>query len=282
MPAAENIDYKALYEQLLPLLKSQQDSNLQLQNQVTQLQYQLQQLTKLLGGFKSERFIPSTAQAQQELGLEFEKAFAATNLADVQKISYVKTKQTPRENGLQNPFPEHLRVEEQIIEPDEDVSHCEKDGQEVKEQLGWKPGEIFIQRTIRPCYKCPIPGQPGQHRIVVAGLPEQALPKSIATPELLTQIIIDKFIDHKPLNRQLDCFKRSNISIAYSTITDWVRQVANVVAPLGHLLLHEMYQQQYWHGDETGIAVLDSNVKKDTHQGYYWTYLTGDVCLRAA
>ena len=27
-----------------------------------------------------------------------------------------------------------------------------------------------------------------------------------------------------------------------------------------------MYQQQYWHGDETGIAVLDSKVKKDTHQ----------------
>jgi transposase len=63
---------------------------------------------------------------------------------------------------------------------------------------------------------------------------------------------------------------------AYSTITDWVRQVANVVTPLGHLQLHEMYQQQYWHGDETGIAVLDNQVKKDTHQGYYWTYLTGD------
>ncbi|WP_315824469.1 IS66 family transposase [Paraflavitalea speifideaquila] len=48
------------------------------------------------------------------------------------------------------------------------------------------------------------------------------MPKSIATPELLAHIIIDKFIDHKPLNRQLDSFKRSNISIAYSTITDWV------------------------------------------------------------
>lgn len=274
--AAENIDYKALYEQLLPLLKSQQESNLQLQNQVTQLQYQLHQLTKLLGGFKSERFIPSGAQGQQELGLDFEKAFAATNLSDVQKISYVKTKQAPRQNGLQNPFPEHLRVEEQIIEPDEDVSHCEKGGEEVKEQLGWKPGEIFIKRTICPIYKCPVPGQPDQHRIVVAGQPAQALPKSIATPELLAQIIIDKFIDHKPLNRQLESFKRSNISIAYSTITDWVRQVANVVTPLGHLQLHEMYQQKYWHGDETGIAVLDSKVKKDTHQGYYWTYLTGD------
>ncbi|WPQ65212.1 hypothetical protein SIO70_10190 [Chitinophaga sancti] len=93
--ATENIDYKVLYEQLLPLLKSQQESNLQLQNQVTQLQYQLHQLTKLLGGFKSERFIPSGAQVQQELGLNFETAFATTNLSDVQKISYVKARQAP-------------------------------------------------------------------------------------------------------------------------------------------------------------------------------------------
>ncbi|WP_350340217.1 IS66 family transposase [Paraflavitalea speifideaquila] len=26
--------------------------------------------------------------------------------------------------------------------------------------------------------------------------------------------------------------------------------------------------------DETTIQVLDRNKKKDTHQGYYWTYLT--------
>ncbi|WP_315815411.1 hypothetical protein [Paraflavitalea speifideaquila] len=71
--AAENIDYKALYEQLLPMLQLQQQnngqllqnnqellqSNKELRDQVTQLQYQLYQLTKLLGGFKTEKFVPS-------------------------------------------------------------------------------------------------------------------------------------------------------------------------------------------------------------------------------
>ncbi len=290
LAVAENIDYKSLYEQLLPVhqavlkgFEQQQqsngqllESNHQLQNQVVQLQYQLHQITKLLGGFKSERFIPSGAEKQKELGLIFEEAFAATNLADAQKITYVKTKQPPRVNGLQNPFPDHLRIEEKVIEPPEDVSGCERDGQEIKEQLSWKPGELFVKRTIRPLYKCPVVGQPQQYRWVIADLPAQALPKSMADPDLLTQVTIDKFIDHKPLNRQLDFFKRSNITIAYSTIADWIRQVANVLSPLGHLLLHEMYQYEYWHGDETGIAVLDSNVKKDTHQGYYWTYMSGD------
>jgi len=271
---SEKMDYKALYEQLLPMLQLQQQDNQQLRNQITQLQYTVHQLTRLLGGFKTEKFIPSSLQQQPELGLAFEQGFAATDLTDVQKISYVKQKQAPRENGLANAFPDHLRVEEEVIEPTEEVSGCEKVGEEVKEQLGWKPGEVFIKRTIRPRYKCPIAGKADEHRIVMAALPPQALPKSIATPELLTQIIIDKFIDHKPLNRQLDCFKRSDVTIAYATITDWVRQVANVLSPLGHLHLHEMYGYDYWHGDETTIQVLDNNKKKDTHQGYYWTYLT--------
>lgn len=37
-----------------------------------------------------------------------------------------------------------------------------------------------------------------------------------------------------------------------------------------------MYGYDYWHGDETTIQVLDKSKKKDTHQGYYWTYLSGD------
>lgn len=92
--AAENIDYKALYEQLLPMLQLQQQnngqllqnnqellqSNKELRDQVTQLQYQLYQLTKLLGGFKTEKFVPSSLQQQQELGLSFEQGIKLPTL----------------------------------------------------------------------------------------------------------------------------------------------------------------------------------------------------------
>jgi transposase len=101
----EHINYKELYEALLQmnqqLLQNNQQlhtSNQTLQSQILTLQYQIQQLTKLIKGFKSERFVPSAAgQQQKELGLVFEEAAASTNLVDVQKISYTKVKKPSAE-----------------------------------------------------------------------------------------------------------------------------------------------------------------------------------------
>lgn len=99
---SEHINYKELYEALLQmnqqLLQGNQqlhESNESLKSQILTLQYQLQQLTKLIKGFKSERFVPSAVKPQKELGLVFEEAAPNTNLADAQKISYTKVKKQP-------------------------------------------------------------------------------------------------------------------------------------------------------------------------------------------
>lgn len=59
-------------------------------------------------------------------------------------------------------------------------------------------------------------------------------------------------------------------------MADWVGSVAKALVPLGTIQLKEMYKYNYWHADETGIAVLDKAKQKETHKGYFWTYLTGD------
>ena len=140
--SAAHINYKELYEasimmvqQLNKSLEQQQKSNQSLQDQVSQLQYQLQQLTKLLKGFKSERFLPSSISSlQPELGFNAEVVAPATKLAEVKKISYTKTKKASTEivasdNGTK--LPDHLRRETTILEPTEDVSDCVKIGEEV-------------------------------------------------------------------------------------------------------------------------------------------------------
>jgi transposase len=284
--AAEHINYKELYEaslqmnqQLLRSLEQQQKSNEQLQGQVSQLQYQLHQLTKLLQGFKSERFLPSSVSNQQtELGFTVEEVPVATKLADVQKVTYSKVKKSVV-NDVQDKevrLPDHLRRVITTLEPSEDVSGYEKIGEEVRETLSWQPGEIFVNRTVRPVYQCSIDTGTKKPRIVLAELPARAIGKCLADPALLAQVTVDKLVDHKPLNRQLEYFRRNGITIAYSTIADWIALVANVLKPLGIVLMKEMLEYDYWHADETGIAVLDRAKKKDTHKGYFWTYLTGD------
>ena len=66
----------------------------------------------------------------------------------------------------------------------------------------------------------------------------------------------------------MERFKRHGIQIPYSTIADWVKRVAKAIEPLADALLREMLRYDYWNADETGIAVLDSIKRNDTHQGY--------------
>jgi transposase len=276
----EHINYKELYEASLQMNQQLLKSNDGLQSQILTLQHQIQQLTKLIKGFKSERFVPSAAvQQQKELGLVFEEAAPCTNLTDVQKISYTKIKKSSIEKQPEKGLPADLKRIVTVIEPKEDVSHCEKIGEEVIETLDYKPGELIVNRTVIPQYRCAVKNKPGATRLVQAERPPRAIQRTIADPGLLALIIIDKFIDALPLNRQLERFKRHGIQIPYSTIADWVRLVAEAIEPLADALLREMLRYNYWHGDETGIAVLDNTKKKDTHQGYFWTYKAGNAPL---
>ncbi len=271
---ADTMDYKALYEASL-------QANQQLQAQLMQLQSQLHQLTKLLRGFKSERFVPSgSAVEQPTLDLIFEQAASATRLADVEKKTvYLKAKQPAEQPRIVRSFPTHLRIEETVIDPPGDLSGCKKIGNETTDRLDWKPGELFISRTILNKYSCPVAGKPSESRIIIADRPVHAIERSIAAEGLLAQLIIDKYVDALPLNRQMERFKRSGVTLSDSTLTDLVRQSAELMKPLGDALLKEMLGYDYWHGDETGIKVLDKKKKKDTHNGYFWVYQTGNAPL---
>jgi transposase len=276
----EHINYKELYQASLQMNQQLLKSNDTLHSQIITLQHQIQQLTKLIKGFKSERFVSSAAgQQQKELELVFEEVAPSTNLADVQKISYTKIKKPSVEKQPAKGLPADLKRIVTVIEPKEDVSQCQKVGEEVIETLDYKPGELVVNRTVIPQYQCAVENKHGATRLVQADRPPRAIQRSIADPGLLTIIIIDKFIDALPLNRQLERFKRHGIQIPYSTIADWVRLVAEAIEPLADALLREMLRYDYWHGDETGIAVLDNTKKKDTHQGYFWTYKAGNAPL---
>ena len=111
MPATGEYIDKASYDALMQTNQQLLQVNGQLQAQLASVQYQLQQLAKLVNGFKSERFIPAVANpAQSDLGLVFDEAAASTQLADIEKISYTRnkraaTEEKPAANGLPADLP---------------------------------------------------------------------------------------------------------------------------------------------------------------------------------
>ncbi len=170
-----------------------------------------------------------------------------------------------------NPLPDTLRREVITLQPDEDVSNLQPVGQEIKEVLEYQAGELYVKQFVRPEYLKPSEDGLNASRII-APLPVMPLEKSIAGPSLLTQLLVSKFVDHQPVYRQLEIFKRQNVNINHSTVSGWIKEAVTLIEPVYNLHCKEVLESHYLNVDETTIKVLDKDKKGKTHQGYYWVY----------
>lgn len=257
METATDIDYKRLYDES--------------QLRILSLEQQLGQLQKMIFGSRHERFVPDS-QNPSQLALDIKHDTPAANvITKTQKISYTRTVATVDAAPLTHPgrmkLPEHLRREEFIIDPAEDVTGLKRIGEEVTEVLDYKAGELFVKKYVRPKY-----ARPENAGVAIGTLPVRPLEKAMAGEGLLAQIITDKYIDHLPLHRQMQRFERSGVKLAYSTLTDWVSNTCTLITPLFEALKKEVLQSNYLHVDETPIRVMDKDKKGETHRGYYWVY----------
>lgn len=254
--APEHIDYKVLYEQSLV--------------EIAYLKHELAILKQLVYGSKNERFVPTDKNVHQtSMGFETDTATQSNTVA-LQKIEYTRAVK-PEKPAIIHPgrtkLPEHLERRIQIIEPAEDITELKKIGEEITEELEYEPGKLFVNKFVRPKY-----AQTSSEGIIIAPMVERPLPKAIAGPGLLAQIIIDKYVDHLPLYRQEQRFKREGVNIPYNTISDWIKNGCTLLDPLGESLRKIVIQSDYLHADETPLKVLDKNKKGTTHRGYFWVY----------
>ena len=250
----EQADYKQKYEES--------------QLTIATLKQELEALKKMIFGSRHERFHPDhTNPSQLPLDMACDSALIAP-VAGSQKITYTRTTTTEQKaHPVRMKLPEHLERREVVIEPTEDVSGLRRLGEEITEELDYEPGKLFVRRIIRPRYV-----STDNQNFVIAPLVERPLPKAIAAAGLLTQIIIDKYLDHLPLNRQVERLKREGITLPYSTISDWVSATAKLLDPLYEALKKELIGSDYLHVDETPVKVLDKDKKGTTHRGYLWVY----------
>lgn len=256
------VDYRTLSEQ-------KDEQIVQLNYQITSLTLQLNKLTKMIFGSKHERFVPAQNPFQLSLDIQAE-AIGERSIAITHVDAHTRTTTTVTENKKDHPgrtkLPEHLERREVIIEPLPDVEGLKKIGEEITEELEYEPGNFYVNKIVRPKYATDDGG------VIIAPMTERPLPKAIAGAGLLASIVIDKYVDHLPVYRQAERFKREGINIAYSTITDWISGTCALITPLYECLKKLVLQSNYLHADETPIKVLDKNKKGTTHRGYFWVY----------
>lgn len=160
----------------------------------------------------------------------------------------------------------------------EDQKRCAADGtfltrigEEISEQLEYKPAQVRVIRNVRPKYACPC----CRGNVQIAPMPAQLLPKSLATPSLITQIVTAKCVDGVPLYRQEPQFGRLGIPLGRATMSGWMIKIGGTyVVPLVNLLHELMLTDPLIHCDETWLQVLKSD-KSPTADHWIWVRASG-------
>ena len=238
------------------------------------VKHELEQLKRLLFGMRRERFVPvEENKAPEQLSLGFDGAEpspAKEPELPAKEITYTR-KANATHKGRQ-PLPEHLPVEEVVLEPEEDTTGMKYIGDEVTETVDYIPGILLKRRYIRRKY-ARMDAPEGQSGVVVADLPERPIHKGIAESGLLAYLLVSKYVDHLPFYRQIEKFRREHDwNIQKSTLNDWFSACCTLLDPLYKALKKQVLQTDYLQADESPIKVLDNTKPKATHQGYMWVY----------
>ena len=278
-------DAEAYRAQLAEVL--QQNGNLSRQNlqlrqenadqqqRLRRLEEKLAALQRLYFGPRSERFVPEPDPQQralfEESGLEAPLPPAEPEGVDI-RPGRRKSKRHPR-RPLQL---DHLPREEITLEPDEDTTGLVSIGAEETRLLEYEPARFKVLVYTRPKYSDPRNPDRG---VIMAELPPRLIEKGMAGEGLLAHVVVDKYVDHLPLYRQHQRFKREGIDLPKSTLGEWIAHTAWHLVPLYEALMQEALSSGYLQADETTIQVQDRNKPGKTHRGYYWAYHTPEQKL---
>ena len=161
-----------------------------------------------------------------------------------------------------------LPVEEVVLEPTEDVTGMVRIGEEVTEELHIKPASLFIRRIIRPVYMTK-PDENNKQRQVIAEL-SRPIPKIMAGSSLLSYLIVNKYVFHLPIHRQLQQLKLMGITLNASTVENWIRLTSELLEILYKVHRQKVQLSPYLQMDESPIQVMDRETKGKTKRGYMW------------
>jgi transposase len=202
-------------------------------------------------------------------------AIADTGLPDAEKPEPNKRGRKPLPDGLPRE-----RVEHDVPEDQKACPCCQnrmhRMGETVSEQLHIEVKATVLQH-VRFKYACRHCERTALHTpIVIAPMPAQPLPGSVATPSTLALVLANKYVDGTPLYRLEQALARANVSISRGALANWVIRSADLhLLRLYEALKQKLRSQPLVHGDETWVQVLKEDGRDAQAKSFMWAYRSG-------
>jgi transposase len=257
---------------LLEKNKQLEAQNAQLLNEINNLkkekdalQFTLQKLNRNIFGTKSEkrdhdkeRNLFNLNEAEQNQNLNLEEP-------SIERVIKPR-KKTSRKDNMK-----HLETKEIVYDVEDKC--CEKCDTPLV-SIGSKTRETIevIQKVIKNLeksltYKCP-----SCDTFYNGEMPKLPIEKSIASPSLLSQVIVDKMANAIPLYRQSEDYKRIGAKLSRQVLSNWMIKSSHLLEIIYHKMKDDLISNDIIHADETVLQVLKESGKPASSKSYMWLF----------
>lgn len=265
--------------ELIALLAEKEN---QLEKYQHQIKYQSDEINSLLEQLKLRslrqfgRKSEESPHMQLSLFDEAELPKKAAEIIDADEEIHIKEHIRKKTPG-RKPLPTNLSREQRIydLSEAEKICNCGNELTHIKnetcEQLEIIPAKVYVIEHIKMKYAC----KKCEETIKTASMPKQPIPRSIASPGLLSYTIVSKFQDHLPLYRQEKILRRIGIDIPRATLSLWVIRAAEFLKPLYDKLRANILSYDVSYSDETTVQVIKELSKSINSKKYMWLFAGG-------
>lgn len=237
----------------------------------------IEHLQLQIAKLKREKFGPRSERSQRlidQLELQLEELAAAAGEDQARApAARVHVRGFDRKPANRRNFPADL-PHRRVVHPAPTSCPCCgssklcKIGEDITKTLDVVPRQWFVTEHVREKFSCRV-----CETITQPPAPFHAIARGFAGPSLLAMILVDKYANHQPLNRQSERFACEGIALSVSTMADHVGACAATLTPLYEQIKAHVFAAERIHGDDTTVPVL---AKVKTRTGRIWTYVRDD------
>ena len=143
-------------------------------------------------------------------------------------------------------------------------------------RIEWVPGHFVRHDVVRD--KCACPNCPDQG-VLTAGGP-YALDRSLAANGLVARVLVDKFADHIPANRQAKRMEREGFDIGSHPLSAWIFAAGGLLAVVARAVQAQIVSNEVIQGDDTGMPIQDGG-DGQLRKGRMWAFTDQDQVFYA-
>lgn len=190
------------------------------QGQIELLEERLRRLIAHRFGRRSEKH-PDQFQLFNEAELLAQADACAEDDAHDEQIDVPA--HTRQRKKASHALPAELPRVDVVYDLDPSEKHCscgkalDRIGEQVLEQLAVIPQQYYVIRHIRPTFACTC-----KACIRTASMPAQPLPASQASAQLLSHVMVSKYLDGLPLYRQEKMAAREGLALPRAKLARWL------------------------------------------------------------